>query len=314
MWELLWPPAVGAALVVAEPGAHRDPVRLLQLIETEGVTVVHFVPSVLEAVSAGTPARPDTPLRLVICSGEALPARTARLLAQRLPGVRLVNLYGPTEAAIDVTAGPADGGEVTATVPIGYPIANVSTRVLDRAGRPTLLGAVGELYLGGVALARGYLGRPGLTAERFVPDAQGGPGARLYRTGDLVRWTAGQGIEYVGRGDDQVKINGVRVELGEIDAAIAGAPGVRAGAAALVHRPRPALAGYLVPDRDGTDLAAVHRHLTTVLPDAVRPATLTVLPALPLSANGKLDRAKLPPPTPTHRVGRPGRRAPTPSG
>jgi amino acid adenylation domain-containing protein/non-ribosomal peptide synthase protein (TIGR01720 family) len=294
VWEFFWPLAAGATTVVAAPGTHRDVAELADVIERQRVTVVHFVPSVLDEFLRIADARRCASLRLVLCSGEALTGRTAARFGEVLPGVRLENLYGPTEAAIDVTSGSATAAFALDTVPIGWPIANLRTRVLDRAGRPTLIGAVGELHIGGIGLARGYAGRPGLTAERFVPDRAGAPGERLYRTGDLVRWTPRDGIEFVGRQDDQIKIHGVRIELGEIDAALARAPGVVAAAAKFVSTPRPAIVGCVVAGRLGVDPAEVQRFAAELLPEPGRPVGVIVVNGLPLSVNGKLDRSRLP--------------------
>jgi nonribosomal peptide synthetase CepB len=294
VWEFFWPLQVGATLIVARAGGQRDPGYLSELIERERVTTVHFVPSMLRAFLADPAVAEGLPLRRVICSGEALPADLAARFAAVLPGAALHNLYGPTEAAVDVThhrAGPAD----TTTVPIGRPVWNTSTHVLDPWLRPVPPGAVGELYLGGVQLARGYRGRPALTAERFIADPYGTPGTRLYRTGDLARRTPDGDLEYAGRTDDQVKIRGQRIEPGEIEAALTALPGVTA--AAVVARddgPSRRLVAYLTGSLDaGTDLAEA---LGRALPEHLVPAAFVWLDELPLSRNGKLDRRRLPAP------------------
>ncbi|MBM2616682.1 amino acid adenylation domain-containing protein [Actinoplanes sp. LDG1-06] len=290
VWEFFWPLLTGATLVVARPDGHRDPAYLAALIAAERVTTVHFVPSMLRAFLAD-PAAPGavTALCRVICSGEALPGDLARQFGRVLPGVELHNLYGPTEAAVDVTHHAVD---VTGDgpVPIGRPVWNTEVHVLDPWLRPVPAGVTGELYLGGVQLARGYLGRPGLTAQRFVAHTHG---RRLYRTGDLARFTAGGVLEYAGRTDDQVKIRGQRVEPGEIEAALVALPGVTA--AAVVARddgPSRRLVAYIVGDGPD-DLAAA---LATTLPGHLVPAAFVRLPELPLSPNGKLDRRRLPAP------------------
>ncbi|MEU8248908.1 amino acid adenylation domain-containing protein [Nonomuraea sp. NPDC048916] len=296
VWEFFWPLLAGARIVVAPPEAHRDLGELVRLIRREEPTVVHFVPSVLERFLA-EPGSDCPSLRLIVCSGEALHADLAARTLARMPWARLENLYGPTEAAIDVTSATAGAGAGAGagTVPIGRPIANTVVRVLDPAGRPVPVGAAGELYLGGAGLARGYLGRPALTAARFVPDPYGRPGGRLYRTGDRVRWTRREGLEFLGRLDDQIKIGGMRLEPGEIEAALASAPGIAAAAAVL--RPlgggRHGLAAFVVPEHTAVDAQAVRRHLGRRLPAAAQPARLETIGSLPLTPNGKLDRAAL---------------------
>ncbi len=195
-------------------GDHRDPARLLELIQTHRVTTLHFVPSMLHAFIGHGGIEACTGLKRIICSGEALHVDLQERVFERLPWVELYNLYGPTEASIDVTHWRCvDEGAMT--VPIGRPIANTTIYLLDTELNIVPVGVVGELYIGGVGLARGYHRRPGLTAERFVPDPFGEEaGGRLYRTGDLARWRADGTVEYVGRVDHQVKIRGNRIELG----------------------------------------------------------------------------------------------------
>ncbi|MEU8926282.1 amino acid adenylation domain-containing protein [Kitasatospora sp. NPDC048545] len=287
VWELFWPLVTGATMVLAKPGGHRDPAYLAELIAAEGVTTLHFVPSMLREFLAGElPALPA--LRRMICSGEALPAEPAEAVHRRI-GCELHNLYGPTEAAVDVTAAQCLPGE---PVTIGRPIANTRTYVVDAGLRPVPIGVAGELLLGGVQLARGYLGRPALTAERFVPSPFAtAPGERLYRTGDLARLRPDGAIEYLGRLDDQVKIRGQRVEPGEIEEVLATAPGVTA-AAVTVHDGR--LVAHLVPRT--VDAAAVREHLHHRLPAQLHPAHWLLHDALPLTPNGKTDRRALPAP------------------
>ena len=303
VWEFFWPLTAGAALAVARPGGHRDPAYLAALFAEHRVSVCHFVPSLLRAFLDEPTAGRAAGLRLVVASGEALDADLARAFARVLPGTRLDNLYGPTEAAVDVTCHPvlgADAEPLGRTVPIGRPVWNTELHVLDAALRPLPAGAVGELYLGGVQLARGYVGRPDLTAARFVANPFGAPGSRLYRTGDLVRRRADGAVEYLGRTDDQVKLNGVRLEPGEVEAALRARPGVADAAAAVRSAPAGGvrLVGYVVPD--GTPPAAeeLRSGLAAVLPAALVPAVFVVLDALPLSVSGKLDRAALPDPGP----------------
>ncbi|MFI9814180.1 non-ribosomal peptide synthetase [Saccharothrix variisporea] len=286
VWEFFWSLITGATLVVAKPEGHKDPAYLADLIERERVTTVHFVPSMLRAfVDSG--ARPTT-LRRVICSGEALPTD----IATTLPHTH--NLYGPTEAAVDVTYWPVAESAGSGTVPIGRPVWNTRVYVLDRHLRPVPAGTPGELYLAGAQLARGYLNRPSLTASRFVANPFT-PGERLYRTGDIVRWADGA-LEYLGRSDDQVKLRGFRVELGEVEAALGALPGVSA-AAATVLTDRQQLVGYVVPAGSSpVDAAAVRRSVAQSLPEQVVPSAIVVLDALPLTPSGKLDRKALPEP------------------
>ncbi|WP_204015177.1 non-ribosomal peptide synthetase, partial [Virgisporangium aurantiacum] len=257
VWEFFWPLATGAALVVARPDGHKDPAYLAELIRTGGVTTVHFVPSMLRAFLEVPAATAGDGLRRVLCSGEALPAD----LAARFTGAYgpiLHNLYGPTEASVDVTSWPCAGGATGATVPIGQPVWNTGAYLLDAALRPVPSGTPGELYLAGIQLARGYLRRPGLTAERFVADPYGPPGTRMYRTGDVARRLPDGALEFLGRVDEQVKIRGFRVEPGEIAATLATHPDVRqAVVVAREDRPGDArLVGYVVPAVATGDRAA----------------------------------------------------------
>ena len=256
------------------------------------MSTLHFVPSMLQAfIASGVAPQCGESLARIVCSGEALPTELHQRVAEVLPRVALHNLYGPTEAAIDVTAWACadEGGRA---VPIGRPIAATQTWVLDAHLSPVPPGVPGELYLGGAGLARGYLGRPGLTAERFVPDpfAQERD-ARLYRTGDLVRWRDDGVLDYLGRLDHQVKIRGLRIELGEIEAALTAQPGV---SEAVVVAQNERLVAYVTGD--ACDGAALRVPLAQQLPDYMVPWRVVVLDALPLNVNGKIDRAALPAP------------------
>ncbi|MEU2126475.1 amino acid adenylation domain-containing protein, partial [Nocardia niwae] len=298
VWEFFWPLQVGARLVVAEPDGHRDPAYLARLIGERGVTVAHFVPSMLAVFVAESQAAAVDSLRLVFASGEALPAATAAAF-RNICGATLHNLYGPTEAAVDVTAHEVTGADVAA-VPIGVAADDIELLVLDDSLRPVARGVVGELYLAGVQLARGYVARPGLTAERFVADPEGPAGERMYRTGDLVRWTPGveggpDELEYLGRTDFQVKLRGLRIELGEVEAALLRHPRVTQ-AAVVLHRRAGGdhLVGYVVGD--SIDDEEVLDRVRRELPEYMVPALLVPLDAMPLNANGKLDRRALPEP------------------
>jgi amino acid adenylation domain-containing protein len=297
VWELFWPLTAGARLVLARPGGHKDAAYLRDLICSAGVTTTHFVPSMLGVFLAEDGIARCRSLRRIICSGEELPVEHAVRCLRALPGAELHNLYGPTEAAIDVTAWQCvlDALDGRARVPIGAPIQNMTTHVLDRHMRPVPAGVSGELYLGGVGLALGYLGRPELTAERFVPDPFGAPGTRLYRTGDLARWRGDGTLEFLGRTDGQVKIRGVRIELGEIEAVLREQPGVTDTAVA-VREDVPGdkrIVAYTVGD---AHRSALRSALKLRLPDSMMPSGFVRLDALPLSPNGKLDRRALPAP------------------
>jgi amino acid adenylation domain-containing protein len=295
VWEFFWPLAAGATLVIARPGGHQDPAYLARIIREEGVTTLHFVPSMLQHFLDEPTANECRSLRRVICSGEALPFELQRRFFRRL-SCEVHNLYGPTEAAIDVTAWPCSPADQGPTVPIGRPIANTVMRVLDPWLEPVPVGVAGELFIGGEGLARGYLGRPDLTAERFVPDPFAeAPGARLYRTGDRARYRPDGALEFLGRLDFQVKVRGVRIELPEIEAHLLRHPDV-AEAAAVVHPDRTGdlqIVAWVVSRGSDFDPDALRRHLESTLPAAMVPARFEAVEALPLSPNGKLDRRAL---------------------
>ncbi|HVR09361.1 MAG TPA: amino acid adenylation domain-containing protein, partial [Thermoanaerobaculia bacterium] len=369
VWELFWPLTAGSCLVMARPGGHRDSAYLAETLAAQAITTVHFVPAMLGAFlegaglcpvedgeggvgSAGPPPARLPGLRRVLSSGEALGSELRQQFHAAL-AVPLHNLYGPTEAAVEVTSWsceqPGAAGGVIAPpappparaaaeaavrppgVPIGRPVANTRIQLLDREGRQVPIGVAGELCIGGVQLARGYLGRPELTAERFVPDpfgapapgdpAGGGGGARLYRTGDLARYLPDGAIDCLGRLDQQVKIRGVRVELGEIEAALLAHPAVQAAAVVLRPVARPdggqcgpaaaaptehRLVAYLVARRGPGPAAAgapaagaaptaadLRQSLAERLPDAMVPAAYVFVERLPLTPSGKVDRKAL---------------------
>ena len=226
VWEFFWPLVEGATLVVARPGGHRDPAYLQAVMSQDAITVVHFVPSMLDAFLQGADLSACSALRSLVLSGEALTAGLAAR-ARNQTTAALHNLYGPTEATVDVTSHRAGDEDIGATVPIGRPIANTQVYVLDARLEPVPVGVTGELYIAGAGLARGYLNRPGLTADRFMACPYGAAGSRMYRTGDLVRWRSDGELEFLGRADHQVKIRGFRIELGEIEARLAEHPWVR---------------------------------------------------------------------------------------
>ncbi|MFQ6399203.1 amino acid adenylation domain-containing protein, partial [Nocardia sp. KC 131] len=321
VWEFFWPLQVGARLVVAKPDGHRDPAYLTQLILDEGVTTVHFVPSMLAVFVADPRVGECVGLRNVFASGEALPVPTAQRLRE-LTGASLHNLYGPTEAAVDVTFHEVVDTD-TVSVPIGLPVFNTQVYVLDARLHPVAPGVPGELYLAGAQLARGYVRQAELTADRFVANPFA-DGERMYRTGDLARWvdasrsdsmrgggratggpTAASGeygaadeLEYLGRTDFQVKVRGLRIELGDIESALTAQDSV-AQAVVVVRddeRTGAQLVAYLVAADAGIDTDALRVTLTAQLPGYMVPAAFVVLDAFPVNASGKLDRKALPQP------------------
>ncbi|CRM28925.1 Gramicidin S synthase II [Pseudomonas sp. 31 R 17] len=289
VWEFFWPLMTGARLVMARPGGHKEPAYLCDVIEAERITTLHFVPSMLDVFLAHGDVGQAAGLVRVMCSGEALPGSLVRRFKQQLPGIGLYNLYGPTEAAVDVTAWNCASSDVPDNTPIGKPIANTRMYVLDEQLQPVPLGVVGELFIGGVQVARGYLNRAQLTAERFLKDpfSEG----RMYRTGDLGRYLPDGNLEYLGRNDDQVKIRGLRIELGEIQARLLEHPAVKD--AVVVAREDRLVAYYTGA---ATAIEALRSQLLQHLPDFMVPALFVHLEAMPLSPNGKLDRKALPAP------------------
>lgn len=296
VWELFWPLAVGARLVVARPDGHRDARYLGGVIRSERITVVHFVPSMLRTMLRAGALADTGSLRHVVCSGEAL-SPAVRSDFHHVSTAELHNLYGPTEAAIDVTAYDCAPDRDRDSVPIGTPISGLSAHVLGPRGELLPDGVVGQLHLGGIGLARGYVGNPALTAERFVADPYGAPGGRLYRTGDLARRRADGLIEFLGRDDGQVALHGFRIELGEVEAAASGVP----GAAAVVVVPWVAgtggagLTGFVECERgdEAIVLGLVAKAVADALPEYMRPAAWHAVRSLPTLSSGKVDRALL---------------------
>jgi len=314
VWELLWPNWYGATVVFAKAEGHKDANYLTQLINKEAVSVVHFVPSMLEvfqqALRVNGSVLPS--LRRIFCSGEALTLAQVKKCNQLLPHVEVHNLYGPTEASVDVLY--YDCNTNVKQVYIGKPIDNSVVYVLDPNLAPLPIGAIGELHIGGAGLARGYLNKADLTAERFIEnpfqteeekadksDSPNGRNARLYKTGDLVRWLPDGNIEYIGRGDFQVKIRGYRIELGEVENALSSCEGVRQSVVlAREHHQAEGesaagkyLVGYYVADNK-LDEAEILGYLQSKLPEYMVPSALVYLEKLPLTINGKLDRNALP--------------------
>ncbi|ATI34073.1 hypothetical protein CPI83_19980 [Rhodococcus sp. H-CA8f] len=295
VWELFWTLQTGAKLVIAVPDGHRDADYLAKTIAQERVTTVHFVPSMLNAFMSAVPAPLPESVRRVFVAGEALSADTVRRFSG-YASASLHNWYGPAEVEV-VTAWEATPEAVV--VPIGSPVANTSTVVLDGRLAPVPVGVAGELYLGGPQVARAYHGEPAMTALRFVADPFGSAGARLYRTGDLVRRTKSGELEYIGRSDFQVKLRGQRIELGEIESALLTHENVN-DAVVVMHsdsKSGDSLVGYVVPASGAVvDVVALTDSLRTVLPSYMVPSLIMVLDAFPLNASGKLDRKLLPEP------------------
>jgi amino acid adenylation domain-containing protein len=297
VWEFFWPLSVGARLRMLPPGGHRDPTALRTDLSRHAVTTAHFVPSMLRLFLDELPPGQVPPaLRRVICSGEVLDADLAARATAALPGVELHNLYGPTEAAVDVTAGPVRPDPDR--VPIGRPIDNTQVLILDDELEPVPVGTAGELYLAGACLARGYLGRPDLTADRWLPHPHARPGARLYRTGDLGRWRPDGAVDFLGRVDRQVKVRGYRIEPDGVAAALRGCPGVR-DAVVDVRGGTGAerLLAWVVPEPGAAlDPARVLTHARAQLPGYAVPAHVVPVDRFPTTVNGKTDRAALPDP------------------
>ena len=305
VWEFFWPLMTGACLVVARPESHKDPNYLVSLIVEQKISTIHFVPSMLRIFLETEGVERCASLRRVICSGEALPFELQLRFFERL-GAELHNLYGPTEAAVDVSYWPCKPDTRLSIVPIGKPIWNTQLYILDPHLNPVPVGVAGELHIGGVNLARGYLKQPELTAQKFIPDPFGRErGARLYKTGDLARFLPDGNVEYLGRTDHQVKLRGFRIELGEIEATLEShasvyqcvvvaredVPGDKRLVAYVVLNPG---SGGESPDTNV--IAALRAGLSEKLPEFMVPSAFVIIAAIPLSANGKVNRNALPVP------------------
>ncbi|GHO46314.1 non-ribosomal peptide synthetase [Ktedonospora formicarum] len=305
VWEFFWPLMTGARLVVARPEGHKDSAYLIKLIQQESITTLHFVPSMLQVFVAEPDLEQCDSLRQVICSGEALPFELQESFFARHQAA-LHNLYGPTEAAIDVTYWECQRQSKRHIVPIGYPIANIRIYILNSDGQPVPVGEQGELYIGGIGVARGYLNREELTAERFIPDPfSEDPQARLYRTGDLARYAPGGEIEYLGRIDSQVKLRGFRIELGEVEATIGHYTATRE-VAVIVREDVPGdkrLVAYIVwRNEQSGSISDLQAYLLRHVPSYMVPSTFVEMEQLPLSPNGKIDRRALPSPDTSTRA------------
>ncbi|MFG3055691.1 amino acid adenylation domain-containing protein, partial [Kitasatospora sp. NPDC048239] len=309
--ELLGSLLHGDPVVLADAASAKDPLALAQLIARHRIGRITVVPSLLAALlEVGTPLLASC--THWVTTGENIPQYLAERFAEALPNARLLNFYGASETSGDVLFGDCGATET----PIGRPIANTRVYVLDNSLQPAPVGVTGELYVAGAALARGYLGRPELTADRFVADPFGPAGGRMYRTGDLVRWSAAGSLEFAGRADAQVKIRGFRIELGEVESALAGHPSV-GRASVVVREDRPGdqrLVGYVVPAAETAESAEpvepvdgelLRRHVASELPEYMVPSAVVVLDSLPLTPSGKVDRLALP--APDYAAGASGR-------
>jgi amino acid adenylation domain-containing protein/non-ribosomal peptide synthase protein (TIGR01720 family) len=295
VWEFYAPLLTGARLVMAEPGGHYDPEYLVQLIAAQGVTTLQVVPSLLERLLEEVEPGRCRSLRRVFCGGEALAARLVERFYERL-GAELYNLYGPTEATIDATFWECAPSPARRSIPIGAPVSNTQVYVLDAEMRLVPAGVSGELYIGGESLGRGYLNRPELTAERFVPHPfSSEPGARLYKTGDVVRWNDEGELEYLGRNDEQVKVRGYRIEVGEIEASLLEREEVGQAVVLVKEEGRSKqLAAFVVPKGgEHVDAKELRGHLQGRLPEYMVPASIAVVGEMPLTPNGKIDRQAL---------------------
>ncbi|MEU0028926.1 amino acid adenylation domain-containing protein [Streptomyces sp. NPDC006335] len=297
VWEIFWPLMVGATVVIADPETRHGPGYLAALIQRENVTVAQFVPSTLEVFLQEPGARGCRSLRTVFCGGEALTAGLVDRFHAALDA-ELYNLYGPTEVSVYTTTRATHPGD-TASVPVGLPGANLRVYVLDDGLLPVTPGVEGEVYIAGTGVTRGYVNRPALTAERFVPDPYGLPGTRMYRTGDLAARRPDGELEYRGRVDHQVKVRGHRIELGEIETVLSQDPAVRR-AAVVIREDQPGvprIVAYLVPEPGAVLYPEGQRErVAAALPDYMVPAAFVELDRIPLSPNGKLDRRALPAP------------------
>jgi amino acid adenylation domain-containing protein len=298
LWQLLLPPLSGGRIVLPEPGAHRSGEELVALIRQEGITILRTVPSVLAALVSTPGFAHCTSLRLVISAGEVLAPELVRRF-HLLLDCKLCNAYGPTETTFVTTFWTCRADDPRPRVPVGRPVANTFVYVLDALGEPIPIGTYGEVYIGGDGVARGYLNRQDLDAACFLADPFAAkPDARMYRTGDMARHLPDGNIELLGRRDHQVKIRGIRVELGEIEAVLARQPGVRE-AVVVLREDVPGnqrLVAYVVGSDDGLAVSALRAGAKGILPDYMLPSAFVLVRELPLTRNGKVNRNALPAP------------------
>ena len=299
VWEFFWPLATGATLVIAEPGGHQDAHYLAELISSQCITTMHFVPPMLDVFLNVIDTGYRHTLRQVMCSGEALPFELQQRFFRQFKQVELHNLYGPTEASVDVTYWKCQPNLTLDCVPIGRPIANIQMYILDVALNTLPVGVAGQLYIAGIGLARGYVNRPDLTADKFIPNPFGPAGTRMYASGDLARYLPDGNIEYLGRIDHQVKIRGFRIELGEIEEVLSGMPQVRENvvlARGDTSGGKRLVAYYTLRMDQAAELEDFREYLSANLPDYMVPSAFVKLDAFPLTPNGKIDRKALPAP------------------
>ncbi|QEM10871.1 amino acid adenylation domain-containing protein [Mucilaginibacter rubeus] len=298
VWELLWPVLTGAKLVFAKPGAQGDSLYLKSVIERQNVTLLHFVPSMLSVFLLDIEKGDCPELKHVLCSGEALTTAQIKLFRSKLPHVALHNLYGPTEAAIDVTYwSDLEKDPNIEIVPIGAPVSNTQLHIRNKEGELSPIGVPGEICIGGVQVARGYLNQPELTKEKFITDPYSeNENARLYKTGDQGRWLPDGNIEYLGRIDDQVKIRGYRIELGEIEQVLLQIENVRQAVvlAKTDKQGTKRLTAYVVMEEGAYDKQELQNYLGERLPEYMVPRLWVRLDSLPLTPNGKTDKRALP--------------------
>src|SRR5262249_45019561 len=295
--QALLPLIGGGTVVVISDAIRESPAQIWHQLIRDDVTFMSCVPSYLESVIPGAPD--NAALHHLVLGGEVFTAAFEKEILRHLEVARITNLYGPTEAAIDAIGFAVDGEQSDARIPIGCPLPNYRVYVLDGCLEPVPVGVVGELYIAGAGVGRGYVGRGGLTAERFVADRDGAAGGRMYRSGGLAGWRGGGGLEVVGRAEQQVRVRGFRIEPGEIEAALLRHESVsQAVVVARVDRAGVTqLVGYVVLAAGGdADAAALRAHVGARLPDYMVPSAIVVLDRLPLTANGKLDRGALPAP------------------
>jgi amino acid adenylation domain-containing protein len=305
VWEFFWPLLTGACLVMARPEGHKDPAYLVDVIQRERITTLHFVPSMLSVFLENRDVAGCRSVRQVMCSGEALPYELQERFFAALRQSELHNLYGPTEASVDVTYWPCQREGERQIVPIGYPVANTEILILDKHLQPTPVGIPGELHIGGIQLAKGYLNRPELTKEKFISHPfSSDPDARLYKTGDLARRLPDGAIEYLGRIDHQVKLHGLRIELGEIESVLGQHPAVRDAVVTVWEAQAGAkrLIAYVVPHEPvsaGSEpslITELRDFCLARLPKPIVPSSFALLPEMPLTSSGKVNRRALPAP------------------
>lgn len=298
VWEFFWPLIIGATIVMTRPEGHKDPEYLIETIKKYHITTIHFVPSMLQIFLDFIPTNELLPLKRVICSGEALKKKAELQFYSKFKEVELYNLYGPTEAAVDVTYWKCTGNNEESNVPIGYPISNINLYIMDEQLRPVETCETGELYIGGVGLAKGYYKQPELTNEKFIVSPFN-ENEKLYKTGDLCRSRLDGAIEYIGRNDFQVKLRGFRIELAEIEHVVENQHNIKECIVCGINEgENQFLAAYVtVEDEEMWDEHSLRNALKEQLPEYMIPSYIVKIKQFPLSPNGKIDRKQLPNPS-----------------